>query len=144
MAGMLNKQGTKYSDGTLFIDGVEAADLVEFYIDAEPVVEELKTIGDNTPNTRIHGMKYKGSITALRGNKVLVDTISEFQKDGRTVEFALKGTLDDPHADYNDKKKVTAMGCVVTSAIRLIHLDANSTESLKNTVSFNAKKVIFE
>lgn len=144
MAGKLNKQGTKYSDGTLFINGILAADFVEFYLDAEPTVEELNLIGDRTPNTRIHRMKYTGSLTALRGNQVLVDTLDKFAFDGETVEFDIKGTLDDPHADYNDKKKVTAMGCVITSAIRLIHLDANANASLTNTASFNAKKVVYE
>ena len=140
----LNRQGTKYSGGTLFIDGIEAADCVEFYIDAIPTVEELNVIGDNTPNTRIHRMKYTGNITALRGNKVFDETISKFEKDGGTMEFDVKATLDDPHSDYSGRKSVTAMGCVVTGAVRLMHIDANANESLKISVPFNAKKVTYD
>ena len=141
-----NRKPIHVSEGSCFFDGKLIFDAIKFKVISTPKVMTSVSIGDKTPNSRWgNTFEYKVEITRRRTTKWAKEVLKKYKKDGITPEFTLSGVQEDKDSDYyadNGAETVTAVGCVLTSDINLIDLDANG-EWLEDVLTFNAKDVKF-
>lgn len=141
-----NESPIALSEGKVFIKGIEAYNHVKFEVKVTPTVWEGAKLGERTSSTRYTRCKITGSITHRVATPWLEDAISKYLKTGVTPEFTMTGIMDDKGSDYYRKygsKTVTVVGCVLTGDITLMSLDASSDGVREDTITFNAKDVIY-
>jgi len=131
-------------EGKVFIDGYECMDSVEFEITFTPRVWTGRQLGDRTDSSRWLGHSYKGKIKRRRSTDWLKVVIDKYIRTGETPSFTIQGISNDGGSDYfrrHGPEIRTAIGCVFTGDIKLLHLDANG-EVLEDDLPFNAKDVV--
>lgn len=141
-----NSKPIHIGEGRVFLDGIEVFDSVKCTIKCTPKVKTSKVIGDRTQNTRWAGVDYTGEITRRRSTSWLKDLLAKYISSGKTPEFTIQGVQEDKDSDFyadNGTDTVTAVGCVITSDINLLQLEADG-EFLDDVLTFNIKDVILK
>lgn len=146
MAGAMeyNKSPISVTEGKIYFNGVEVMDSISCKVTFTPKTWTGQFLGDRTPSTRWLGYSIKVEVTRGRSNAFLKDAITNYRDTGITPEITIQGIINDPGSDYvaegNGPISVTAMGCVPTSDITLLELNADG-DILKDSITFNAKDV---
>jgi hypothetical protein len=138
-----NKNPIHLTEGAMYCDGVKIADTISATITFTPNVWRGKQLGEYTQSTRIMSYDIKVTVTRRRATKFLDDIIANYQKDHSTPEFTIQGYQADPNSEYYSvagAKTVTAVGCVLTSAINVIQLGSDDGV-VEDTLEFEAKDV---
>ena len=147
MKEVLNKKPIMVTEGYCFLDGKRIYDAVKFKAIFTPQVSSGRVLGDKTPNTRWKGtFDITVEMTRRRSTKWSKELVQKYLKNGITPEFTLTGVIEDKDSDYYatyGKETVTVVGCVPTTAINLVELDADG-EYFDDVLTFNAKDIKFK
>lgn len=146
MKEVLNRKHVMVSEGYCFVNGKRIYDAVKFKLTFTPRVSSARVLGSTTPDSRWRGYDITAEMTRRRATNWAKEAVQEYIKSGITPEFTLSGVMDDKDSDYYasfGKETVTAVGCVLTSAINLLELDADG-EYLDDALTFNVKDVKFK
>lgn len=142
-----NKSPISMKEGKIFIDGQEVVDSVECKITFTPQTASARFLGNSGKSTRWLGYDIKAVVVRGRTNAFLKDMISKYKRTRITPEYTIQGIMDDPGSDYvadgNGPIVVTAVGCVPTGDIDLIHSNTDSNDFLKDTINFEVFDVEF-
>lgn len=144
MTMQYNKNPISLREGSFYLNGIEVVDMVKAEVKATPETWTGKVIGDKTPSTRWIGLTITGNVTRFRTTNQGKQMIKHYLDTGETPELTLVGIANDKNSDYyktHGTDKITVVGCVVTSDILLMLLDAEG-DVLKETFNFNAKSIL--
>ncbi|MDR0883374.1 MAG: phage tail tube protein [Oscillospiraceae bacterium] len=140
--GKYNKQAINATKVKLFLDGVTVADAIKCTITATPRTESYRQNGKK--NTMLLGFDYDFKITRMRATAMLSRMLQKYKADGVTPEFTLQGVQDTAGSEYaangGKSETVTAVGCVITSAIDLLQYDEDGA-AVKDEISGTAQDV---
>ena len=144
MRETMNKKPIMINQGSCYLDGKKIYDAVKLKVIFTPDVSSGKVLGDKTANTRWKGTyAITAEMTQRRATRWLKEVVKKYIKNGITPEFTISGALEDKDSDYYaeyGRETVTVVGCVLTSAINLLELDADG-EFLEDALTFNCKDV---
>ncbi len=136
---LLNK-GRAYCNGEVIFDGIKCE------INVSPTVTQSRSLGERTSSRRWAGVEYPVTVSEYRTTSRTKDYIKAYQETGLAPELTIQGVQDDEGSDYvkaNGADIVTATGCIITSDIGLINLDASSTDHVVDEITMNAKNIKF-
>lgn len=142
-----NKKPIHISEGYCLCDGNRVFDAVKFKVTVTPKVLSSRVLGDKTPNTRL-GNTYDIAVemTRRRSTNWTTDMIKRYLSSGITPEFTFVGVMNDKDSDFYSKygeSTVTVSGCVPTSALDVLNLDADG-EYFDEALTFAGKDVIIK
>ena len=146
MKEALNRKNIVVTEGYCFLDGKRIYDAVKFKLTFTPRVKTSRVLGSKTQDTRWNGYDLTVEMTRRRTTKWAKEVVQNYINKGITPEFTVSGVMDDKDSDYYEaygSETVTAVGCVLTSAINVMELDAEG-EYFDDVLTFNAKDVKFK
>ena len=140
-----NKSSINMAEGKIYIDGVEVMDSIECQITFTPETQEVKYLGAQSKSTRWTGYSIKATVVRGRTNSFLKDMVESYKTTKKTPEYTIQGICDDPGSDYvadgNGPIEVTAVGCVPTGDIDLLHIKTDGG-LMQDTITFNVFNVL--
>lgn len=142
-----NKKPIHISEGYALCDGMRIYDAVKLKITVTPKVLSNRVLGDKTPNTRL-GNTYDIAVemTRRRSTNWTLNVLKKYLSNGITPEFTFVGVMNDKDSDFYDaygETTVTVVGCVPTSPLDVLNLDADG-EYFDEALTFAAKDIIIK